>query len=121
MTLASENILLLENSRFMEIIISNFHCIRTLSYLYINIFIYTDYKDFDDSVIYVEFPTDRDAVEVAVPIVDDDIDEADEQIFIIFLEVVNATNLDNLNFLENREISVGRIKDDESKYVDLTF
>ena len=72
-------------------------------------------------MLYVEFPTDRNAVEVAIPIVDDDIDEADEQVFIIFLEVVNATNLDNLNILENREIGVGRIIDDESKYVDLTF
>ena len=57
-------------------------------------------------------------MELTIPIVDDDIDEADEQIFIIFLEVINATNL---NILENREISVGRIRDDESKYVDLTF
>ena len=63
---------------------------------------------------YVEFSTDF--VELTIPIVDDDIDEADEQVFIIFLEVVNATNLDNLNILENREISIGRIKDDESKY-----
>ena len=69
----------------------------------------------------MEFPTDRSAVEVTIPIVDDDIDEADDQVFIIFLEVINATNLDNLNILENREISVGRILDDESKYVDLTF
>ena len=72
-------------------------------------------------MLYVEFPTDRPSVEVAIPIVDDDIDEADEQVFIIFLEVVNATNIDNLTILENREISVGRIIDDESKYVDLTL
>ena len=62
-----------------------------------------------------EFPTDRDSVEVAIPIVDDDIDEADEQVFIIFLEVIDATDLDNLNIREDREISVGRIIDDESK------
>ena len=70
---------------------------------------------------YVEFPTDRDTVEVIIPIVDDDIDEADEQVFIIFLEAVNATNLTSLNILKDREISIGRIRDDESKYVDLTF
>ena len=69
-------------------------------------------------MLYFEFPTDRDAVEVAIPIVDDDIDEADEQVFIIFLEIMNATNL---NILENRNISVSRIRDNESKYVDLTF
>ena len=70
-------------------------------------------------MLYVEFPTDRDSVEVAIPIVDDDIDEADEQVFIIFLEVINATDLNNLNILENRKISVGRIRDDEGKYVNL--
>ena len=70
-------------------------------------------------MLYFEFPTDRDAVEVAIPIVDDDIDEADEQVFIIFLEAVNATNLDNLVILQ--DISLGKIRDDESKYVDLIF
>ena len=69
----------------------------------------------------VKFPTDKDFVEVTIPIVDDDIDEADEQIFIIFLEVINATDLRNLIFLKDRHISVGRIIDNESKYVDLTF
>ena len=67
---------------------------------------------------YVKFPTDEDFVELTIPIVDDDIDEADEQVFIIFLEVFNATSLRNLNIVENREYSVGRIKDNESKYVD---
>ena len=32
--------------------------------------------------------------EVTISIVDDDIDEADEEVFIIFLEVINVTNLD---------------------------
>ena len=71
-------------------------------------------------MIYLEFPTDKISVEVTIPIVDDDIDEADEQVFIILLEAVDATNLDKLNILENRHISIGRIIDDESKYVDLT-
>ena len=62
---------------------------------------------------YVKFPTNRDAVELTIPILDDDIDEADEQVFIIFLEVVKATNLKNLNILQNGETSVGKIKDDE--------
>ena len=72
-------------------------------------------------MIYFEFPSDKISVEVAIPIVDDDIDEADEQLFIILLEVVNATNLDTLNILENRHFSIGRIRDDESKYVELTY
>ena len=64
-------------------------------------------------MFYVEFPTDEDTVEVTIPIVDDDIDEADEQVFIIFLEIVYAINLDNVYI--NRATSIGRIKDDESK------
>ena len=64
-------------------------------------------------MIYVEFPTGEDTVEVTIPIVDDDIDEADEQVFIIFLEVVHAINRNNLRI--SRATSVGRIKDDESK------
>ena len=71
-------------------------------------------------MLYVEFPTDRDVVEIAIPIVDDDIDEADEQVFIIFLEVINSTSLDKV-FVGPRRLSIGRIRDDESKYVDLTF
>ena len=65
-------------------------------------------------MLYVEFPTDRPSVEVAIPIVDDDIDETDEQVFIIFLEVLNATSLKNMKILENRKTSLGKIKDDES-------
>ena len=64
-------------------------------------------------MLYVEFSTDEDIEEVTIPIVDDDIDEADEQVFIIFLEVVQAINRTNLRI--NRATSIGRIKDDESK------
>ena len=65
-------------------------------------------------MLYVEFPTDRDAVEVAIPIVDDDIDEADEQVFIIFLEAVNSTSLHKVNIAPPGSSSIGRIRDDES-------
>ena len=77
------------------------------------IFTHIDYMDFKRNVLYVKFPTDEDTVEVTIPIVDDDIDEADEQVFIIFLEVVYAIDRNSLHI--NRAISIGRIKDDESK------
>ena len=91
-----------------------------------NIFTHTDYEDFDNATLFAVFPIDEGqdpviSVELAIPIVDDEIDEAEEQVFIIFLEVVNGTNLDKLNIPDNRKISVGRIRDDESEYVDLTF
>ena len=65
-------------------------------------------------MFYVEFSPYEDVVEVTIPIVDDEIDEADEQVFIIFLEVAQAINRTNLHI--NRATSIGRIKDDESKY-----
>ena len=65
-------------------------------------------------MFYVEFSAYEDVVEVTIPIVDDDIDEADEQVFIIFLEVAQAINRTNLRI--NRATSIGRIKDDDSKY-----
>ena len=89
--------------------------------LTIILFTHTDYDDFDNTTLFAVFPIDEGrrnpviSVELNISIVDDEIDEADEQIFIIFLEVINTTNLDNLNILENRHISVGRIKDNESK------
>ena len=68
----------------------------------------------NDSVLYIEFPTDRDTVEVTIPIVDDDIDEADEQVFIIFLEAVNSTSLHKVTIGPSGSSSIGRIRDDES-------
>ena len=82
--------------------------------------VYPDYKDFDNTTLFAEFPIDEGlnpvtSVELAIPIVDDDIDEADEQVFIIFLEVINATNVGKVNIVD-RKTSIGRIEDDESKY-----
>ena len=82
---------------------------------------YPDYKDFDNTTLFAEFPIDEGlnpvtSVELAIPIVDDDIDEADEQIFVIFLEIVNTTNVDKVTIVDRRT-SIGRIRDDESKYV----
>ena len=78
-----------------------------------------DYKDFDNNELFATFPVDEGhtpvtSIELEVSIEDDNIDEADEQVFIIFLEIINATNLDVVKI--NRTTSIGRIKDDESKY-----
>ena len=79
------------------------------------LFTHPDYEDFDNTTLFVTFPNDDTVFsrELIVPIVDDDIDEAEEQVFIIFLEVINATNLNRVNVYRN--ISIGRIIDDESK------
>ncbi len=85
--------------------------------------VYPDYKDFDNTTLIAKFPVDEGldpvtSVELTICIVDDEIDEADEQVFIILLEVINATNIDKVNIVD-RKTSIGRIKDDESKYVEL--
>ena len=78
-------------------------------------FTHPDYEDFDNTTLFVTFPIDDTVLsrELKIPIVDDKIDEADEQVFIIFLEVANAINLNKVTVL--RDNSIGRIKDDESK------
>ena len=96
----------IEQVRKLICIIINFNFLK---------FYFIDYLDFDNTRQQVRFTDVRQhTVEVTIPIVDDDIDEADEQVFIVFLEVVTATNLNKVNI--NRQTSIGRIKDDESKW-----
>ena len=72
-----------------------------------------DCEDFDSTTLSATFNDTVSSREIKIPIVDDEIDEADEEVFIIFLEVINATNFNKVNI--NRNTSIGRIKDDESK------
>ena len=76
--------------------------------------LFTDYLDFNYSKQQAMFSEGQRSVILDIPIVDDDIDEADEQVFIVFLEVVNATNYNKVNI--NRQFSIGRISDNESKW-----
>ena len=48
-----------------------------------------------------------------IPIVDDEIDEAQEQVFIIVLEVLEAVNFDLITITRNT--SVGRIIDNDGE------
>ena len=52
-------------------------------------------------------------VEEEIPIVDDEIDEALEQVFIIFLEVLEAVNFDLITI--TRSASFGRIVDNDGE------
>ena len=81
----------------------------------------TDERDFDASVLIVRFPADENnpisEIDVPVPIIDDDVDEAESQFFYAELEVVaNATNLDLVD-IENRNFDVAlcNIRDDDGK------
>ena len=74
--------------------------------------------DFDGTPLEIVFPADEGLpspifnVRADIPVVDDNIDEAHEQQFIAFLEVINTTN-PNLFIVRNTTIC--RINDDECK------
>ena len=79
----------------------------------------TGYDDFDSTPLNAIFPSTGasdsvNSVELYIPIVDDDIDESDEQVFIIFLELINAIN----NRIKiNQNVSICKIIDNESKFM----
>ena len=80
-------------------------------------FFCTDTNDFNDTAFNVIFPADEIVniadVEEFIPIVDDEIDEAQEQVFIILLEVLDAVNFDLLRITCNT--SFGRIIDNDGE------
>ena len=74
-------------------------------------------NDFNTTAFDITFPADEFGniadVPEAISIVDDEIDEAQEQFFIIVLEVLEAVNFDLLRITRN--ISVGTIVDNEGE------
>ena len=80
----------------------------------------TDTKDFDTTIFNLTFGADELApvsiseIRALVPIVDDVIDEADNQFFIVFLEVVDAVNMDLVDI--GRTFSRVIIVDNDGKY-----
>ena len=77
----------------------------------------TDTNDFNDTAFDVIFPADE-VVNIAgvvetLRIVDDEIDEAQEQVFIILLEVLDAVNFDLITITRNT--SFGRIIDNDGE------
>ena len=81
-------------------------------------FFHVDLKDFGNTVIRITFIPDENALdnERAAPIavVNDAINEADEQVFIVQLHLINSTNPDGIK-LSIRPASLCRIIDDDSK------
>ena len=84
----------------------------------------TENADFDGTVIEIVFPADEGLpspifnVRADIPVINDDIDEAHEQQFIAFLEVINATNTSTSSVSNNfspRNTSICRINDDDCK------
>ena len=80
-------------------------------------FFCTDTNDFNATAFNVIFPADEivnipDVLRL-IRIVDDEIDEAQEQDFIIFLEVLDAVNFDLITV--TRDTSFGRIIDNDGE------
>ncbi len=81
-------------------------------------FLFTDEADFNTTVFEVVFPADEGLnaateVDAFISVVDDTIDEIEEQVFVVLLEVVNATNPRLLDI--DRNLSVCRIIDNDRK------
>ena len=78
---------------------------------------FADTNDFDTTPVNVTFSADEvvriDDVIGPISIVDDEIDEAREQVFVIFLEVLEAVNFDLITI--TRSSSVGCIVDNDGK------
>ena len=68
------------------------------------------------------FPADEDestpinSISVPIPITDDELDEASEQVFIAYLEVINTTNRDLL-ISDVLNVSTCTIVDNDRKYI----
>ena len=82
---------------------------------------YIDADDFDTTTFEVEFPADENQVALTdidafIPIVDDLIDEDIWQLFVVYIQVVSAVDLAQVENTE-RNISTCRIIDNDCKYI----
>ena len=73
--------------------------------------------DFNNASITITFDPDEDQrhneLTVPVPIFDDSVDEANEQIFVVKLQPVSGGNVNSITI--RRQVSLCRIIDDDSK------
>ncbi len=82
-------------------------------------FDFLDYSDFNGGVMNITFPKDEYSTRtvnltVEVDIVDDDINEADDQMFVVLLEVYEAYGLDTFDL--NYSIGNCHITDNDRKF-----
>ena len=86
----------------------------------------TDNQDFDTTVLTVTFPADElepapiTSISVPINITDDDINEAEEQLFVVHLTIVEANDLSLIDN-EDRNVSIGSIIDNDRKWTEQTF
>ena len=77
-----------------------------------------DLNDFNNTVIRITFNPDEDTDDneraAPIPIIDDLVNEADEQVFIVQLHLIDSINSSAIN-LNVRAASICRIVNDDSK------
>ena len=90
----------------------------SLKIIVLEFVVLSDFNDFNNTVIRITFDPDESTPhnEHAAPIAvfNDLINEADEQVFIVKLRLVNSTNADAVN-LSTRPASLCKIIDDDRK------
>ena len=81
-------------------------------------YLYSDLADFNNTVIRITFAPDEDGnvndVAAPIPIVNDLINEATEQVFVAQLQLISSVNRGSVD-LSTRLTSLCRISDDDSK------
>lgn len=81
---------------------------------------FPDEADFDTTIQTVTFPADEfsplTSVSATIGVTDDDINEADEQLLVAYLEAVQAVDMSMLDNTEHNT-SLCRIVDNDRKYV----
>lgn len=89
--------------------------------MYCIFFTATERKDFNNSVITVIFEADEigasiNNVSVSVPIFDDEIDEAEAEVFVVDLTLASS-NVNNNQIAISRRSSLCAINDDDGEYI----
>lgn len=77
--------------------------------------------DFNNATIAIKFDPDEDGghneLSVPIPIFDDGVNEANEQVFVVQLKAVGGANVNSIAI--SRQVSLCRIIDDDGKKVAL--
>lgn len=78
-----------------------------------------DFDDFNNTVLTIVFEPDEDEAsvnqkEAFIPITDDLVDEADEQVFVALIRVIESLDSDSV-ILTQRNVSLCRINDNDGK------
>lgn len=97
----------------------NAHWLTTNKFLYNTTNIFEDGEDFNNATITITFDPDEERNQgeqsIPIPIFNDSVNEANEQVFVIQLKVVGGANVNSITI--SRQVSLCRIIDDDGKKI----